>query len=143
MPALLQQVARLQQRRRRHRRRRLTVSHSCACIESPCLRHCVHGASIGGGLGDSPAYRALVGFLEGQLGFKAQENYARLLSAAGVSLDDIPTITDVRCLPAQPPRRFAGGWLTGCWSQPASQPASAIEAQWMLNGGHGASLWDG
>jgi hypothetical protein len=24
------------------------VSHSCACIGSPCLRHCVHGASIGG-----------------------------------------------------------------------------------------------
>jgi|EP01047_Picozoa_sp_COSAG01_P039977 hypothetical protein len=21
--------------------------HSCACIGSPCLRHCVHGASIG------------------------------------------------------------------------------------------------
>jgi hypothetical protein len=27
------------------------VSHSCACIGSPCLRHCVHGASIGGGPG--------------------------------------------------------------------------------------------
>jgi hypothetical protein len=25
------------------------VSHSCACIGSPCLRHGVHGASIGGG----------------------------------------------------------------------------------------------
>jgi hypothetical protein len=25
------------------------VSHSCACIGSPCLSHCVHGASIGGG----------------------------------------------------------------------------------------------
>jgi hypothetical protein len=25
------------------------VSRSCACIGSPCLRHCVHGASIGGG----------------------------------------------------------------------------------------------
>jgi hypothetical protein len=25
------------------------VSHSCACIGSPCLRHCVHGAPIGGG----------------------------------------------------------------------------------------------
>jgi hypothetical protein len=24
------------------------VSRSCACIGSPCLRHCVHGASIGG-----------------------------------------------------------------------------------------------
>jgi hypothetical protein len=24
------------------------VSHSCACIGSPCLRDCVHGASIGG-----------------------------------------------------------------------------------------------
>jgi hypothetical protein len=23
------------------------VSHSCACIGSPCLRHCVHGAPIG------------------------------------------------------------------------------------------------
>jgi hypothetical protein len=27
------------------------VSHSCACNGSPCLRHCVHGASIGGGGG--------------------------------------------------------------------------------------------
>eukprot|EP01047_Picozoa_sp_COSAG01_P027059 COSAG01_NODE_1770_length_9272_cov_5.371198_9_plen_182_part_00 len=27
------------------------VSHSCACIGSPCLRHFVHGASIGGGGG--------------------------------------------------------------------------------------------
>jgi hypothetical protein len=25
----------------------LAVSRSCACIESPCLKHCVHGASIG------------------------------------------------------------------------------------------------
>jgi hypothetical protein len=25
------------------------VSHFCACIESPCLRQCVHGAPIGGG----------------------------------------------------------------------------------------------
>jgi hypothetical protein len=24
------------------------VCHSCACIGTPCLRHCVHGASIGG-----------------------------------------------------------------------------------------------
>jgi hypothetical protein len=24
------------------------VSHSCACIGSPCLKHCVHGAAIGG-----------------------------------------------------------------------------------------------
>jgi hypothetical protein len=30
------------------------VSHSCACIGSPCLRRCVHGASIGGG-GDGAA----------------------------------------------------------------------------------------
>jgi hypothetical protein len=27
------------------------VSRSCACIGSPCLRHCVHGASVGGGDG--------------------------------------------------------------------------------------------
>jgi hypothetical protein len=27
------------------------VSRSCACIGSPCLRHCGHGASIGGGGG--------------------------------------------------------------------------------------------
>jgi hypothetical protein len=25
------------------------VSRSCACIGSPCLRHCVHGAPVGGG----------------------------------------------------------------------------------------------
>jgi hypothetical protein len=30
---------------------RARVSHSCACNGSPCLRHCVHGASIGGGAG--------------------------------------------------------------------------------------------
>jgi hypothetical protein len=30
------------------------VSRSCACIGSPCLRHCVHGASIGGGGGGAP-----------------------------------------------------------------------------------------
>eukprot|EP01047_Picozoa_sp_COSAG01_P041142 COSAG01_NODE_3513_length_5984_cov_63.855905_4_plen_408_part_00 len=29
------------------------VSHFCACIGSPCLRQCVHGASIGGGGGVS------------------------------------------------------------------------------------------
>jgi hypothetical protein len=27
------------------------VSRSCACIGSPCLRHCVHGASVGGSKG--------------------------------------------------------------------------------------------
>jgi hypothetical protein len=27
------------------------VSHFCACIGSPCLRQCVHGAPIGGGRG--------------------------------------------------------------------------------------------
>jgi hypothetical protein len=27
------------------------VSHSCACIGMACLRHCVHGASVGGGGG--------------------------------------------------------------------------------------------
>jgi hypothetical protein len=31
------------------------VSHSCACIGSPGLRHCVHGASIGGSLELRPA----------------------------------------------------------------------------------------
>jgi hypothetical protein len=31
--------------------RAAAVSHSCTCIGSPCLRHCVHGASIGGGDG--------------------------------------------------------------------------------------------
>eukprot|EP01047_Picozoa_sp_COSAG01_P041876 COSAG01_NODE_3622_length_5858_cov_1194.967187_9_plen_251_part_00 len=31
------------------------VSHLCARIGSPCLRHCVHGASIGGG--DSQSWR--------------------------------------------------------------------------------------
>eukprot|EP01049_Picozoa_sp_SAG25_P011574 SAG25_NODE_1434_length_3030_cov_2.096213_2_plen_320_part_00 len=33
------------------------VSHSCACIGSPCLRHCVHGASIGGGGAHAAAAR--------------------------------------------------------------------------------------
>jgi hypothetical protein len=31
------------------------VSHSCACIGSPCLSQCVHDASIGGGGGAPPA----------------------------------------------------------------------------------------
>jgi hypothetical protein len=31
------------------------VSASCAYIGSPCLRHCVHGASIGGGGGGAPS----------------------------------------------------------------------------------------
>jgi hypothetical protein len=33
--------------------RQWLVRHSCACIGSPCLRNCVHGASIGGGRGAS------------------------------------------------------------------------------------------
>jgi hypothetical protein len=37
------------------RARAAAVSHSCACIGSPCLRHCVHGASIGGGGGGGGA----------------------------------------------------------------------------------------
>jgi hypothetical protein len=36
-------------------RARAAVSRSCACIGSPCLRHCVHGASIGGGGGGARA----------------------------------------------------------------------------------------
>ena len=32
-----------------------TVSHFCACIGSPCLRQCVHGAPIGGGSGPADA----------------------------------------------------------------------------------------
>eukprot|EP01047_Picozoa_sp_COSAG01_P019109 COSAG01_NODE_1053_length_11913_cov_4.198307_6_plen_79_part_00 len=31
------------------------VSRSCACIGSPCLRRCVHGASIGGRRGGGGA----------------------------------------------------------------------------------------
>ena len=31
------------------------VSHFCACIGSPCLRQCVHGAPIGGGSGPGEA----------------------------------------------------------------------------------------
>eukprot|EP01047_Picozoa_sp_COSAG01_P016361 COSAG01_NODE_836_length_13206_cov_139.627375_14_plen_232_part_00 len=31
------------------------VSHSCVCIGSPCVIHCVHGAPIGGGGGGGPA----------------------------------------------------------------------------------------
>jgi hypothetical protein len=32
----------------KHRKQRyVTVSHSCACVGSPCLMNCVHGASIG------------------------------------------------------------------------------------------------
>jgi hypothetical protein len=31
------------------------VSRSCACIGSPCLRRCVHGAPIGGGGGEAAA----------------------------------------------------------------------------------------
>jgi hypothetical protein len=54
------------------------VSCFCACIGSPCLRHCVHGASIGGGqqsrtLGD-----------RGQLAREASQRMA-VLSAGGRS----------------------------------------------------------
>jgi hypothetical protein len=41
------------------------VSHSCACIGSPCLRHRVHGAPIGGGGGPGAPQ---VGALQLQLG---------------------------------------------------------------------------
>jgi hypothetical protein len=34
------------------------VSLSCACIGSPCLRHCGHGASIGGGGGEARCCRS-------------------------------------------------------------------------------------
>jgi hypothetical protein len=37
------------------------VSRSCACIGSPCLRQCVHGASLGGGGGGCFARRERVG----------------------------------------------------------------------------------
>eukprot|EP01047_Picozoa_sp_COSAG01_P020067 COSAG01_NODE_1134_length_11558_cov_8.381360_11_plen_100_part_00 len=37
-----------------------SVSHFCACIGSPCLRQCVHGASIGGDDGGGAAARVLV-----------------------------------------------------------------------------------
>eukprot|EP01047_Picozoa_sp_COSAG01_P066410 COSAG01_NODE_9162_length_2532_cov_2.386354_2_plen_132_part_00 len=33
------------------------VSRSCACIGSPCLRHCVHGASIPGQIHGAAARR--------------------------------------------------------------------------------------
>jgi hypothetical protein len=36
------------------------VSRSCACIGSPCLRHCGHGVSIGGGGGGGGVSRAEV-----------------------------------------------------------------------------------
>jgi hypothetical protein len=36
------------------------VSRSCACIGSPCLRHCVHGASIGGAARGGPSRAARV-----------------------------------------------------------------------------------
>jgi hypothetical protein len=42
------------------------VSHLCACIGSPCLRQCVHGAPIGGGGGGAPAAR--VGVAAGAAG---------------------------------------------------------------------------
>jgi hypothetical protein len=43
--------------------RAAAVSRSCACIESPCLRHCVHGASIVGCAGgeSDPRQRARYG----------------------------------------------------------------------------------
>jgi hypothetical protein len=60
-----EQHARVSQRLAQARRHRgggrggaAAVSHSCACIGSPCLRHCVHGASIGGGVGSAGPPRA-------------------------------------------------------------------------------------
>jgi hypothetical protein len=40
----------------------IQVSHLCACIGSPCLRHCVHGASIGATLGASAFVGAVAFF---------------------------------------------------------------------------------
>jgi hypothetical protein len=38
-----------------HGRAQAAASHLCACIGSPCLRQCVHGAPVGGGGGGSGA----------------------------------------------------------------------------------------
>jgi hypothetical protein len=45
---IAKEVAREAQATTRAAARASGVSHLCACIGSPCLRHCGHGASIGG-----------------------------------------------------------------------------------------------
>eukprot|EP01047_Picozoa_sp_COSAG01_P065716 COSAG01_NODE_8928_length_2611_cov_1.805732_3_plen_166_part_00 len=53
------------------RRLWLAVSRSCACIGSPCLRDCVHGAPIGGGGGGGSRFSGLPAEARGPVGVQA------------------------------------------------------------------------
>jgi hypothetical protein len=74
------------------------VSRSCACIGSPCLRHCVHGASIGvrgGGPPPQPAGVAAAAAAAAQIGggsevgAAAANDVARLCAEAMELIDEI------------------------------------------------------
>jgi hypothetical protein len=65
------------------------VSRLCACIGSPCLRHCVHGASIGGGGALVPALCARAG-AAGAAG--QPRDRARHRAAAGGARSRLPQV---------------------------------------------------
>eukprot|EP01047_Picozoa_sp_COSAG01_P072293 COSAG01_NODE_11456_length_1929_cov_1.551065_4_plen_167_part_00 len=74
------------------------MSRSCACIGSPCLRHCVHGASIGvrgGGPPPQPAGVAAAAAAAAQIGGGSEvgaaetNDVARLCAEAMELIDEI------------------------------------------------------
>jgi hypothetical protein len=77
------------------------VSRSCACIGSPCLRHCVHGASIGvrgggpppqpAGVAAAAAAAAAAAQIGGgsEVGAAAANDVARLCAEAMELIDEI------------------------------------------------------
>jgi SAM-dependent methyltransferase len=80
------------------------VSHSCACIGSPCLRPCVHGASIGGGFDWGRRFDLVLSFnsfhhFVDPLGAVATAH--RLLAPGGVLLLDGVPIDSLELLRVQ------------------------------------------
>jgi hypothetical protein len=104
---------------RRPRRRKpaaaaaVAVSRSCACIGSLCLRHCVHGASIGGGGGAEEARSACVG--DGRPPHRACHGRASRVGAGG------------RQQAAADPGRLAS---SGAGGRAADAGAAAATAPW-------------
>jgi hypothetical protein len=70
------------QRQRRPAAAAAAVSLSFACVGSPCLRHCVHGASIGGGGGGAGASGGWAG---AGAGAAAADTAATAAAAAGAA----------------------------------------------------------
>jgi hypothetical protein len=105
------------------------VSHSCACIGSPCLSHCVHGASIGGearraGEASAPTPHPGAGGLE-------SESPAPPPTAVGVRAWGVRAISPY----LQPPRTYVPACMpspTPCagmrWVCPPVPPAAGRRA---------------